>query len=102
MTSLDVETRELLIRLDERTERMEKDFDDRGNRMEKDIGMLKHVLIEGNGVPAVTVQLATLAEQVSTLKSNERDYRIPRYIWLGIVVSALIGLAGIIVSLKNW
>lgn len=81
----------LLARLDERTERMETKVD-----------KLSHVLLEGNGVPAITVQVATLNEKVSKLEEENRGYRIPRNVWMGIIVSAVIGLIGILASLKIW
>lgn len=66
------------------------------------VDKVKHVLLEGNGVPAITVQVATLNEKVSHLEEEARGYRIPRNVWFGIIVSAIIGLAGIVVSLKHW
>lgn len=67
-----------------------------------DVSKLKHVILEGNGVPAITVQVATLNEKVGRLEEDARGYRIPRGMWVGIVVSAVIGILGIIVSLKHW
>lgn len=90
-TELSMDVISLLGRLDERTE-----------LMQNDIGTLKHVLIEGNGVPPVTAQLATLNAEVAGLKDQAKDYRIPRAVWLGIVISAVIGLLGIVVAIKNW
>jgi len=81
---------ELLGRLDERTE-----------RTEQDVGLLKHVLIEGNGVPPVTVQLAILTNEVASLKEKDRESRIPRHIWLVLIVSSLISIIGIIVAVKT-
>jgi len=81
----------LLARLDERTQRMEDKVD-----------KLSHVLLEGNGVPAVTVQVATLNEKVSQLEEEARGYRIPRNVWVGIIFSAIIGILGILAGLKIW
>lgn len=85
----DLQVHEMLARIDERTERLVDDVD-----------QLKHTLLEGNGVPAITVQVATLNTEVATLKQQARDYRIPRHVWIGIVISALIGLTGILADLK--
>ena len=84
----DAEVQALLVRLDERTE-----------RLADDVAQLKHVLLEGNGSPAITSQVATLNEKVSNLEEQARDYRIPRHVMVGIAVSAMIGLAGIVANL---
>lgn len=80
----------LLIRVDERTK-----------TLVEDVGQLKHVLLEGNGTPAVTVQLATLNTEMATVKEHIRDYRIPRNVWMGILVSAILGFGGIAIELAS-
>jgi tetrahydromethanopterin S-methyltransferase subunit B len=86
------------------------------------VKQLYHVLLEGNGTPPITVQVATIDTRLSSLEKTAspltvqvatmdtrliameqsgKDYRIPRHVWLGIVVSAIIGLIGIVVSIKN-
>lgn len=88
MTELEMTS--LLIRLEERVK-----------SMAENVGQLHHVLLEGNGSPALTVQVATMNERIETLEEAGKDYRIPRHVWIGIIVSALIGLLGIIVTIKN-
>lgn len=80
----------LLIRLNERME-----------GMARDVEQLKHVLLEGNGSPSLTVQVATINTRLHSLEETNKDYRIPRHVWVGIVVSALIGITGIAIQIKN-
>lgn len=80
---------QLLGRLDERTSGMAEKVD-----------KLAHVLLEGNGVPAVTVQLATLNEKVATIEKDRDSQRVPRHVWLGIAVSIILALAGILIDAK--
>lgn len=77
----------ILSRLDERTERMEKDLD-----------KVKHVLIEGNGKPAVVVQVATLHERLTSLEEDRRDKKIPRHVSFGIVISIIIAIFSTLVG----
>lgn len=102
------EVRTVLVRIDERTERTEL-------QVEK----LTHVILEGNGTPAITVQLATLALKVASLenvtpdvavrlatlslevvalKENARENKIPRHVWIGIVISTAVSVAAILAS----
>ncbi len=75
--------RALLARIDERTQQTAEDVD-----------KLKHVLLEGNGTPAVIVQVATHAERLKTLEEDRRDAKIPRHVSVGLVVSIILaGLA---------
>ncbi len=79
------EMKEMLVRIDERTE-----------QMQDDVGKLKHVLLEGNGSPAITVQVATQAERLKVLEEDRRDAKIPRHVTLGLIVSILLGLGAIL------
>ena len=74
----DTDTAAILARLDERTE-----------RMAEDVTQLKHTLLEGNGVPAVTVQLATLNEKVAVLQKEKAEERVPRHVWVSIFFSII-------------
>lgn len=80
----------LLVRVDERTE-----------KVQTDVEKLNHVLLEGNGSPSITVQVATLNEKVGNLEQQANGYRIPRQVWMGIIVSAVIGLTGIVAQLAG-
>lgn len=80
----------LLIRLEERVK-----------SMAENVGQLHHVLLEGNGSPALTVQVATIDQRLDALEDAAKDYRIPRHVWMGIIISAVIGLVGIAVAIKN-
>ena len=85
----DHDVRELLVRLDERTETMADDID-----------QVKHVLLEGNGTPAITVQVATMNERLKSIEEAKKEDKIPRHVTVGIVVSILLAgfaiLAGFI------
>lgn len=76
-------------------------LDERVRLMADNVGQLHHVLLEGNGSPALTVQVATIDARLDGLEEAGKDYRIPRHVWAGIIVSALVGLLGIIVAIKN-
>lgn len=79
----------MLVRIDERTEQMQSDVD-----------QLKHVLLEGNGSPAVTVQVATMNERLKSIEESKREDKVPRHVTLGLVVSIVLAgfaiLAGFI------
>lgn len=80
-----------LARLDERTE-----------RMEDSLKSISEVLLTGNGgSPALTVQVATLNADMSNLKAVVAEHRIPRSVWIPLVITVLVAVIGIIVSLKN-
>ncbi len=99
----------VIARIDERTE-----------RTESDVAKLTHVILEGNGTPAITtqlatlnlkvsnleevtpnvaVQLATLSLEVGALKENAKESKIPRAVWVGIVTSTIVSIVGIVASL---
>jgi hypothetical protein len=99
-------TRDLLVRIDERTEQTQKDVD-----------LLKHVILEGNGTPALTVQVATIntrlssiedgvptmAIQVATLdtrlramEESKRDSSIPRHVTIGLIISIILAGFGML------
>ena len=69
--------------------------------VKEDVEQIKHVLIEGNGRPAITVQIATMDQRIKTLESNEEDRKVPRAVSLGIVVSLVLGVASILVGFVN-
>lgn len=77
----------VLSRLDERTERMAKDLD-----------KVKHVLIEGNGKPAVVVQVATMHERLSSVEDHIKENKIPRHVSFGVVVSIIIAIFSTLVG----
>lgn len=100
--------RDLLIRIDERTEKTQKDVD-----------LLKHVILEGNGTPALTVQVATIntrlasiedgvpgmAVTVATLdtrlramEENKKESSIPKHVTVGLIVSVLLAGVGLVAS----
>ncbi len=77
--------KEMLVRIDERTEQTQKDVD-----------KLKHVLLEGNGSPAITIQVATQAERLKVLEEDRRDAKIPRHVSVGLLVSIILGVGAIL------
>lgn len=70
----------LLVRLDERTK-----------TMADDVEQLKHVILEGNGTPALTVQVARLDERLDQV-DREREAKLPRW-------SIYVAVAGVAATL---
>ena len=60
------------------------------------VGRISHVLLEGNGKPALTEQVAILVHKVGAIeeamKETRVDNKLPKAAWLGIVVSIMLGL----------
>ena len=83
-----MEFRDLLTRMDGRLERLESDMED-----------VRHVLIEGNGKPAMTVRMALAENELARLAEERVDRKMPRAAWVAIVVSTLMSLAGIAVAI---
>lgn len=75
--------------------------DERITAMGDDIEQLHHILLEGNGRPAMTVQVATMETRLKGLEDQAKENRIPRHVWIATIISAIIGIIGIIVSLKG-
>jgi hypothetical protein len=73
--------KEMLARIDERTDQTQKDVD-----------LLKHVILEGNGTPAMTVRVATQDERLKALEEHVKENKIPRNVSLGIIVSIVIAV----------
>lgn len=85
-----MEFRELLTRMDGRLERLESDMED-----------VRHVLIEGNGKPAMTVRMALAENELQRLTEERSDQKMPRAAWVAILVSTVVSLCGMLVSLVN-
>lgn len=83
-----MEFRDLLTRMDGRLERLESDMED-----------VRHVLIEGNGRPAMTVRMALAENELARLADERTDRKMPRAAWVAILLSSLLSLAGVIVAL---
>lgn len=75
-------------------------LDGRGERMEDDLKKLKHVLLEGNGTPAMTVQVATMDQRIKAIEDIGKDKKIPRQVALGIFVSIVLGLTSILMGMN--
>lgn len=86
----DAEIKMVLARMDERWE-----------RVEEDLKKLKHVLLEGNGSPAVTVQVATMDQRIKQLEEDKNDRKVPRAVSAGIWVSIVLALVGILAGFAN-
>lgn len=85
-----MEFRDLLTRMDGRLERLESDMED-----------VRHVLIEGNGKPAMTVRMALAENELARLSEERADRKMPRAAWVAIILSSLLSLAGVIVALVH-
>ena len=83
-----MEFRDLLTRMDGRLERLESDMED-----------VRHVLIEGNGKPAMTVRMALAESELARLAEERTERKMPRAAWLAILLSTLTSVAGIIVAI---
>ena len=53
---------------DDRAMAMLARLDEKTDLVVQDVGRLRHVLLEGNGTPALTVQVARLDERVSAME----------------------------------
>lgn len=62
---------------------------------------LYHLIFEGNGKPSLMVQAATLDQRVGFLEARARDGRVPRAVWLPLVLSVLLGLASLLASVLH-
>lgn len=85
-----MEFRDLLTRMDGRLGRLESDMKD-----------MRHVLIEGNGKPAMTVRMALAENELQRLTEEREDRKMPRSAWLAIVVSAVISIASVVVAVAQ-
>lgn len=66
--------------------------------LKADVEQIKHVLLEGNGTPAMTVRVALAEADLKRLKEERDDKKMPRSAWVAIVLSSVIGIAGIVAS----
>lgn len=71
----------LLSRIDERTEFIQ-------DRVDK----LAHVVLEGNGTPALTVTVAQNAVRLDALEDHIERKQIPAHVWVSIIASGVIAL----------
>lgn len=62
------------------------------NQIKEDVEQIKHVLLEGNGTPAMTVRIALAEQQLDRLREERDDKKMPRAAWVAIVVSSLLAL----------
>ncbi len=66
--------------------------------IKEDVAQIKHVLIEGNGQPAMTVRVALAEQELERMREERDDKKMPRAAWAAILISSLIGIAGIVAS----
>lgn len=66
--------------------------------MKEDLDQIKHVLLEGNGQPPLTAQVLTNRLKIERLEEERTDKKMPRSAWVAIVVSSILGVAGIVAS----
>lgn len=70
MSTTDERFTELLDKLESRTELLVR-LDERGEVMADQIEKITHVLLEGNGTPALTVQVARIDERLQKLETTD-------------------------------
>lgn len=63
-----------------------------------DVEQIKHVLLEGNGQPSMTVQVATMEQRIKQLEEDEDDKKVPRHVSIGLWVSIVLGLGAMLVG----
>lgn len=83
-----MEFRDLFTRMDGRLQRLESDMKD-----------VRHVLIEGNGRPAMTVRMALAENELQRLTEERMDRKMPRAAWIAVMISTFMSLTGVIVAL---
>lgn len=64
-----------------------------------DVEAIKHVLLEGNGTPPMTVRVALLESEIDRVREERTDRKVPRAVWVGIALSTVVGIAAVITSL---
>lgn len=82
-----IEQKDLLSRIDERTERTAEQLEE-----------IAHSLY-GNGKPGVLTTVAVLDTRLSTVEERDRENRIPRSVWIAIAVSLLVGIGDLVSKL---
>ena len=86
-----MEFRDLLTRMDGRLERLESDMED-----------VRHVLIEGNGKPAMTVRMALAENELQRLTEERADRKMPRSVWVTMVVSSAVSIVAVIIAMMQY
>lgn len=67
--------------------------------LKDDLSQIKHVLIEGNGRPAMTVRLALVEKEMERVTQERSDRRLPRAAWLSILISGIFSSVGLAVTI---
>ena len=67
--------------------------------MKEDLDRVVHVLLEGNGKPALTEQVLTNSLKIERLEEERNDRKMPVAFWVGLVVSTLVGIGSIVATL---
>lgn len=74
-------------------------------QLKEDVAQIKHVLIDGNGKPSITVRVALAEQELARViqeRTQERnDRKLPRAAWLGILISTILSLAGIALTIAK-
>jgi hypothetical protein len=65
------------------------------NGIKEDVEQIKHVLLEGNGSPPMTVRVALAENDLKRLREERDDKKMPRAAWVAIMVSILLALVSI-------
>lgn len=63
-----------------------------------DVDDIRHVLLEGNGKPALTEQVLVNKIKIDRLEEERADRKLPRAVWVAILLSSLLSLAGVVAA----
>jgi hypothetical protein len=73
---------------------------ERSERVVFDVGHLRRVLVDGDGGPSMTVRVALAEQEIKRLSEERNDRKVPRAVWIGIVISTVVSVISIISSVS--
>ena len=68
--------------------------------LEEKVDRIAHVLLEGNGKPALTEQVLTVVHRVDRLEEDRKSKEFPRAAWVGILVPTVLSIIGLAMSVS--
>jgi hypothetical protein len=81
---------------DEEIQNIVSRMDERWARIEEDLQKLKHVLLEGNGTPAMIVRVALVEQELKRVNEEREDRKVPRHVSVGLYVSIILAVGSIL------